>query len=66
VENACQGLCGEENSGLTAGVACFPENAADAQSLMTFAEESLRRAKEARIASRNIMLQLEHSIRMPA
>jgi diguanylate cyclase (GGDEF)-like protein len=66
VENACRGLCGEENSGLTAGVACFPENGADTPSLIAFAEESLHRAKEARIASRNIMLQLEHSIRMPA
>ena len=27
VANACRGLCGEESSGLTVGVACFPETA---------------------------------------
>ena len=66
VSNACRGLCGEESSGLTIGVACFPENGADAESLMAFAEQALARAKEARRASRNVMLQLEHSIRRPA
>ena len=56
--NACRGLCGEENSGLAVGVACFPENGADAESLIAFAEQALARAKEARRASRNVMLQL--------
>ena len=66
VANACRGLCGEETSGLAVGVACFPENGADAASLMAFAEQALAAAKEARSASRNVMLQLEHSIRRPA
>jgi diguanylate cyclase (GGDEF)-like protein len=66
VANACRGLCGEENSGLAVGVACFPENGADTESLMAFAEQSLAQAKEARRASRSVMLQLEHSIRRPA
>jgi diguanylate cyclase (GGDEF)-like protein len=66
VANACRGLCGEESSGLSVGVACFPENGADAESLIAFAEQALARAKEARVASRNVMLQLEHSIRRPA
>ena len=66
VASACRGLCGEENSGLAFGVACFPENGADAAGLMAFAEEALVRAKEARRTSRNVMLQLEHSVRRPA
>ena len=44
-------------------MACFPENGGDADSLMAFAEQALARAKEARRASRNVMLQLEHSVR---
>jgi diguanylate cyclase (GGDEF)-like protein/putative nucleotidyltransferase with HDIG domain len=66
VANACRSLCGEESSGLTIGVACFPENGADADSLMVFAQQALIRAKEARRASRNVILQLEHSLRRPA
>lgn len=66
VANACRGLCGEESSGLAVGVACFPENGADADSLIAFAEQALARAKEARRASRNVVLQLEESVRRPA
>jgi diguanylate cyclase (GGDEF)-like protein/putative nucleotidyltransferase with HDIG domain len=66
VANACRGLCGEESSGLAVGVACFPENGGDAASLMAFAEQALAGAKEARRASRNVILHLEHSIRRPA
>jgi diguanylate cyclase (GGDEF)-like protein/putative nucleotidyltransferase with HDIG domain len=66
VANACRSLCGEESSGLTFGVACFPENGADAESLMAFAGQALAEAKEARRASRNSVLQLEHSVRRPA
>jgi len=66
VANACRGLCGDESSGLAVGVACFPENGADAASLMAFAEQALARAKEVRRASRNGVLQLEHSVRRPA
>ncbi len=65
VANACRGLCGEESSGLAVGVACFPEDGADADSLIAFAEQALAKAKEARRASRNAVLQLEHSIRRP-
>jgi diguanylate cyclase (GGDEF)-like protein/putative nucleotidyltransferase with HDIG domain len=63
VASACRGLCGDETSGLAVGVASFPENGADAESLVAFAEEALARAKEARRAGRNVMLQLERSIR---
>jgi diguanylate cyclase (GGDEF)-like protein len=66
VASACRGLCGEETSGLAFGVACFPENGADAAGLMAFAEQALARAKEARRVSRNVMLRLEHSVRRPA
>jgi diguanylate cyclase (GGDEF)-like protein/putative nucleotidyltransferase with HDIG domain len=66
VANACRSLCGEESSGLTMGAACFPEDGADAESLLAFAERALASAKEARRASRSVMLQLEHSIRRPA
>ncbi len=66
VANACHSLCGEESSGLTFGVACFPDNGADAESLMAFAGQALAEAKEVRRASRNTMLQLEHSVRRPA
>jgi diguanylate cyclase (GGDEF)-like protein/putative nucleotidyltransferase with HDIG domain len=66
VTNACRGLCGEESAGLAVGVACFPENGADADSLIAFAEQSLAQAKEARRASRSAVLHLEHSIRRPA
>ena len=66
VAAACRGLCGEESSGLAVGVACFPENGADADSLMAFAEQDLANAQEKRRASRSSMLQLEHSIRRPA
>jgi diguanylate cyclase (GGDEF)-like protein/putative nucleotidyltransferase with HDIG domain len=66
VASACRGLCGEETSGLAVGVACFPENGADATTLMAFAEQALAGVKEVRRASRNVMLPLEHSIRRPA
>jgi diguanylate cyclase (GGDEF)-like protein/putative nucleotidyltransferase with HDIG domain len=66
VAGACRGLCGEESSGLTVGVACFPENGADADNLLAFAELALARAKESRSAGRSVMLQLEQSIRRPA
>jgi diguanylate cyclase (GGDEF)-like protein/putative nucleotidyltransferase with HDIG domain len=66
VANACRSLCGEESSGLAVGVACFPENGADADGLIAFAEQALARVKEARRASRSVVLQLEHSIRRPA
>jgi len=66
VANACRGLCGEEGSGLAVGVACFPENGADADNLMAFAEQALARIKESRRASRGSVLQLEHSIRRQA
>lgn len=63
VANACRSLCGGEASGLAVGVACFPENGADAESLIAFAEEALAHAKEARRASGNVVLQLAHSVR---
>jgi diguanylate cyclase (GGDEF)-like protein len=66
VSKTCRDLCGEEGSGLAAGVACFPEHGADAESLMAYAEQALDRTKEARRASRSAMLQLEHSVRRPA
>ncbi len=66
VAAACRGLCGEESSGLAIGLACFPENGADADSLFAFAEQALAQVKEQRRASRNVMLQLEHSIKRPA
>jgi diguanylate cyclase (GGDEF)-like protein len=66
VANACRSLCGEESSGLTFGAACFPDNGADAESLMAFAGQALAEAQEARRLSRNNVLQLEHSVRRPA
>ena len=63
VANACRGLCGEESSGLAVGVACFPENGTDAQSLITFAEHALAHTKEVRRATRSVVLELEHSLR---
>jgi GGDEF domain-containing protein len=66
VANACRGWRGEETSGMVIGVACFPENGSDAESLMAFAEQSMARAKAARHASRSVILQLEHSLRRPA
>ncbi len=66
VAAACRSLCGEESSGLAVGVACFPENGPDADSLMAFAEQDLASAQEKRRASRSSMLQLEHSLRRPA
>ncbi len=65
VANACRGLCGEERSGLAVGVACFPENGSDANSLLAYAEQALLHAKEARRATRSVILQLEHSLRRP-
>jgi diguanylate cyclase (GGDEF)-like protein/putative nucleotidyltransferase with HDIG domain len=65
VASACRELCGEETAGLACGIACFPENGADAHSLMDFAEQALARAKEARRAGRGSVLQLEHSITRP-
>jgi diguanylate cyclase (GGDEF)-like protein len=66
VASACRSLCGEETSGMAIGVACYPENGADAESLLAFAGEALASAKETRRASRSEMLQLEHSLRHPA
>ena len=47
-------------------MASFPENGTDAESLITFAEQALAHAKEVRRAGRNVVLQLEHSLRRPA
>jgi diguanylate cyclase (GGDEF)-like protein/putative nucleotidyltransferase with HDIG domain len=66
VANACRSLCGEESSGLAVGVACFPENGGDAESLIAFAEQALALAKETRRAGRSGVLELEHSLRRPA
>jgi diguanylate cyclase (GGDEF)-like protein/putative nucleotidyltransferase with HDIG domain len=66
VAKACRELCGEESSGISVGVACFPEHGGDADSLIAYAHEALARSKEERRASRSAMLQLEHSVRRPA
>jgi diguanylate cyclase (GGDEF)-like protein/putative nucleotidyltransferase with HDIG domain len=66
VAGACRSLCGEETSGMAFGVACYPENGADAESLLAFAGQALASAKETRRASRGEVLQLEHSLRHPA
>jgi GGDEF domain-containing protein len=59
-------LCTEETSGLAIGVARFPENGQEAESLLAFAVQDLERAKEQRRASRGEVLRLEHSLQRPA
>jgi len=66
VAKACRELCGEATSGLAIGVARFPENGPDAESLVAFAVQALERAKEQRRSSRNELLHLEHSVQRPA
>lgn len=66
VAKACRELCGEETSGLAIGVARFPENGSDAESLVAFAVQAMEQAKEQRRASRSEVLRLEHSLQRPA
>jgi diguanylate cyclase (GGDEF)-like protein/putative nucleotidyltransferase with HDIG domain len=65
VAKAYQELCGEESSGMSVGLACFPENGAEPDSLLACAGQALAHAKQARQASRNTVLQLADSVERP-
>jgi diguanylate cyclase (GGDEF)-like protein len=59
-------ICGEETPGISVGVACFPDDAKDPDSLLSYALQDVHRARRARIAGRGTLLQLEHSLERPA
>jgi diguanylate cyclase (GGDEF)-like protein/putative nucleotidyltransferase with HDIG domain len=61
IRAASRELCGEESAGISVGVACFPENGSDIDSLLSCADRELERAKRERKASGGV-LQLARSI----
>jgi diguanylate cyclase (GGDEF)-like protein/putative nucleotidyltransferase with HDIG domain len=54
-------LCREETTGISVGVACFPENGTDVDSLFSWADAQMDRAKRERKATGGV-LQLARSI----
>jgi diguanylate cyclase (GGDEF)-like protein len=55
-------LFGDENIGLSVGLACFPENGADVDTLLAFAEQEMERSKQTRRNGEGV-LQLARSLK---
>jgi GGDEF domain-containing protein len=56
-------MFGDDSVGLSAGAACFPENGADVDSLLSHADQDLERAKRARKTTGGQVLQLARSLK---
>ena len=63
VREAGREMFGDETIGISVGLACFPENGADVDSLLAFAEQDVERAKRARKPVDGNVLQLARSIK---
>jgi diguanylate cyclase (GGDEF)-like protein/putative nucleotidyltransferase with HDIG domain len=66
VREAGREMFGDENIGIYVGLACFPENGADAETLLSYAEQQMERAKQTRKPSDGSVLQLARSLESPA
>lgn len=62
VQKAGREVCGEDHLGISIGVALFPENGADEESLLTHASQDMLRVKRARKAARGALLEFASSI----
>jgi len=62
VQKAGREVCGEDHLGISIGVALFPENGADEESLLTYASQDMQRVKRARKAARGALLEFASSI----
>ena len=51
VRRTARDLCGEDKVGFSVGLACCPEHGADAETLLSYAEEQMYRTKRIRSAS---------------
>ena len=63
VREAGREMFGDETIGISVGQACFPENGADVDSLLAYAEQDMERAKRARKPVDGNVLQLARSIK---
>jgi diguanylate cyclase (GGDEF)-like protein/putative nucleotidyltransferase with HDIG domain len=63
VRQAGRDLFGDDNIGVSVGLACFPENGTDAETLLAFAEREMERAKHMRRSAEPTVLQLARSIK---
>jgi diguanylate cyclase (GGDEF)-like protein/putative nucleotidyltransferase with HDIG domain len=63
VREAGRELLGDESIGLSVGMACFPENGADVDSLLAYAEQDMERSKQARRSGEGNVLQLARSLK---
>ena len=63
VREASREMFGDDNIGITVGLACYPENGADADSLLSSAEKDVERAKRARKNGEGSVLQLARSLK---
>ena len=48
IRQACQDLCGEDCVGLSVGIACYPENGSDPDTLLSYADRDMYRERRAR------------------
>lgn len=56
-------LFGDENIGISVGLACFPENGSDAETLLAHADKEMERAKQNRREGEGNVLQLVRAIK---
>ncbi len=63
VRAAGREMFGDESIGISVGLACFPENGADVDSLLAYAEQDMERSKQARRSGDGNVLQLARSIK---
>ena len=63
VREAGREMFGDETIGIDVGLACFPENGADADSLLAYAEQDMVRSKRLRKSGEGNVLQLARSLK---
>ncbi len=63
VREAGRELFGDESIGLSVGLACYPENGTDVDSLLAYAEQDMERSKQLRRSAEGSVLQLARSIK---
>jgi diguanylate cyclase (GGDEF)-like protein/putative nucleotidyltransferase with HDIG domain len=63
VREAGRELLGDDNIGISVGLACFPENGSDADTLLAYAERDMERSKQARRNGDASLLQLARSVK---
>jgi len=64
VREAGREMFGDDSIGISVGLACFPENGADVDSLVAYAEQDMERSKRARRNSEGSnVLQLARSLK---